>query len=190
MDIPTVPTDNLYKFMAIVGLLMIAGGIIFDQYFELELAKLDKTYSVARSENDRKFNQAVNAYAGIDNQLLTLIGAYKDKLKEAEVTPAKAAKDALLKAAANLQRQMNELNSRQEALREKQMEDLVAEDAKLGEKEVVVVFYKGRAQAVLVLAACFVVGGVALTITGFGLWYFRLQRPMDKQIAAARRKPS
>src|SRR6266513_1794967 len=40
MDIPTVPTDNLYKFMAIIGLLLVVVGIFLPLYFEFRYATL------------------------------------------------------------------------------------------------------------------------------------------------------
>jgi len=50
MDVPTIPTDNLYKFMAIVGLLMIAAAILIPQYYMLERFKAEIRYDATTSD--------------------------------------------------------------------------------------------------------------------------------------------
>ena len=52
--IPTVPTDNLYKFMAIVGLLMVAAGLVVPAYFDLEYIKIKTRYDVAELDWTRR----------------------------------------------------------------------------------------------------------------------------------------
>ena len=57
LDIPSLPTDSLYKFLALSGVLMAFGSIFF--YSKLRLAIRKKIYDV---ELDQAENEAIISY--------------------------------------------------------------------------------------------------------------------------------
>jgi len=150
MQIPSLPTDNLYKFLAIAGLVIIVLSVVgpWSRYEQLT----SKTIEVETQTSIYK--------KGIASVELAIM-----KLKE-EWKKAKSEKEREL-----LQSRLDEL---QRQIR--QLEIIIPEIA--GKKALHQRFMETTAIFV-VAGACGLVLGVVLSIVGFVLWYRRVQRYQD-----------
>ena len=122
LPLPSIPTDNLYKFVAIAGLVMILAGLIIPQ---LTIRKVDELVSTTEG-----------------------ILKYLENAKEAgRDLPHEKREDMI-----SLIRQNIELG--RSGIRQWKFESM--------------------------LASAIIVTGVIFAFLGFLLWYFRVQRHMDK----------
>lgn len=134
MDIPNLPTDNLYKFMALTGLLLMIGSFLI-VFFQAEKSR----------ELSREFDQSV----AIAKAHLETAKAAPTKMGESPEVAAETLEKAKIQMAKSEAIQ-NELK-------------LILDD-----KPTFLGFY--------------LVGeviGLILSISGFGLWYTRVQKYQD-----------
>jgi len=148
MDIPSLPTDNLYKFLAIAGVMLFGFSFAFPM---VQIDELDLKYAVWRSDLD---------LMGLEIQIAD------ESIKMAEGRKNLSSKEVL-----ELKR--NNQDNRRKLLQIKN---------KLRELDVIhqrIIFYRW-----------FFVGGIILgavmAFAGFGLWYYRIQRPLDIQLKKSR----
>jgi hypothetical protein len=182
MEIPTVPTDNLYKFMAIVGVLMIPGAIIFDQYFELQLLKLDTEVAISQSEYRAKLDKTfedIKTHAGELGRFADDYQTFVDGLHSA---PTKAEKLRWLEYVKKTKEQKDKAHA--EALAStQQLTDISIERNRFLGKELVVAFMKTRIFVVRWLAVSGALTGLVLAGLGFYWWYMRSQRFQDQELS-------
>ena len=146
------PTDNLYKFMAVFGLVIIVTSAVL-------LQKSADSYIDSSIESSYVFAKSVDASIADNHRRMALL----DRLGEA----AKANDTALFN---ELKFQLNSspLVSAQspEWKKQERMSDVLLQ----------------RAEQAISLGFVGVLLGAGLSIAGFRLWYLRVQRYLDQQL--------
>ncbi len=171
MEIPNAPTDSLYKFLALVGIfILVATPIIYqrlDAYSSDELRKeIDEFVRLkAETYNAQKLTQRV-------------------KGEEADVAAIYAQGVRSEKRAESLRKRFETLRADANQSRravDKAKWGLVKLRMDMGTGNYMTdrVTWYGRLEPFIILL------GLLTSISGFGLWYFRLQRYVD---AAVRRE--
>jgi hypothetical protein len=190
---PTLPTDNLYKFLALFGLVLVIFAFYFpDEKFARAIAQArdaDKSQKLAKIRIDRKKAESQNA--------MNRINATMEKLKESE----KLLRDS--EAALKAKRQSNALESEIQAVREqvqlhnekinKFWEEIGVGQARIAEftDEISTATVNAEANSDAVREAkweadlwsnvslvCEVIGGMMIT-GGFYAWYTKVQKHQD-----------
>ncbi len=153
MNIPLPPSDNLYKFIGISGLVLVVTGVIADA---IMMDELERTRSVgwsvldAKSEYAKGRLQQARAYSPIlSPDSSSESGKKTAAVADARVQEAKEQLDRVEKTGAELNEMFASIK------REK------------------------RWSRILSLA---LYGGTVLMLIGFALWYWMLQRHQDKLI--------
>jgi hypothetical protein len=189
MELPTVPTDNLYKFTAIVGLLMFAAGLLVPAYVELEYIKVKTRFDAVENDIDFRLN-IIKDEAEWNRSLHKIISDAREAginampnqtAKEREL--ALAADARAVKEAEAILAEGQRINGQLLALKHESVPQ--AEQAALTD-------YLNVLRHVLHwISGFFVVGGITLASLGFRLWFVRLQNPLDKLVASrkASRRP-
>lgn len=161
MNLPNLPTDNLYKFLTIFGLVIIIFAIVAD-YFLIE-SLYDRTIN---------FEKIINTNNQSSKELLANLTLVEQKLTLTEA--------ALKKGDMSFQEEeslVNALGENVNALYKKKAE---VENLKITDLEI------KRADMDIKTAKYFFpllsAIGVILAIFGFKLWYDRLQKYLDLEI--------
>lgn len=182
MDMPTVPTDNLYKFMAIVGLLMVAAGLLVPAYVELEYIKIKTRYDAAMQDYDRRF-KIMKDEAEWNSTLHKIISEAREAGIKAMPNQTAKEKQRALAADAKAAKEAEALTAEGKKILE-QIEALLHEMAPQAEQAALSDYLRLVRLVVRIVGVVFVIGGGILAAFGFRLWFVRLQRPLDKQVAA------
>jgi hypothetical protein len=158
----TPPTDNLYKFMAIAGVILMIGPwfIILPEY----RAVTARTYEVQRQ------HAALEGEIQRGEAAQTLAQKRADDL--AAKQPRTAAEDEELKQLA-----MTQSSSFAEVRAKTRQLGLHQEETSQLLDDVSLMMSVGAATSA---------AGVLLATAGFALWYFRLQRYEDRSVATGR----
>jgi hypothetical protein len=141
--LPSIPTDNLYKFLALSGLALFLTSVSFP------LALLN--------HNLEKADQLAQELAGISADI--------DFLKE-DVAIAKAQGESAEEA----------------TQRFRKSRELRRESAVFGEKIKGLHRLNAQTRWLPLLSALGATAGLAIAVTGFWLWYHRLQRLLDMSV--------
>ena len=136
MDIPQIPTDNLYKFLALFGIVIIAVFLILPPYFDHQIQL-----------------KAIQAQA------------------EANVVQEKIDNVHHLKMA-----KAPELDYVEET---RQIGDLLVEKVQVEGRKKETEFLLQQSERIMRAAKNGIFIGIAVSILGFLLWYFNLQRWQD-----------
>jgi len=164
----TPPTDNLYKFIAIAGMLLMAFSALYPLYYidskQEQLLKWD-------TEEKMKTLDLTTASENIPDltaEASLLNAKAKDLLKEGKID--EAAQDAL-QAHTLYQRNTAQLRDSSNAMQKQILEyGLQAKFLDIATRDVKTLFY-------FCIAGMFV--GLAMTLIGFDLWYYKVQRYQD-----------
>jgi hypothetical protein len=148
MELPSLPTDSLYKFVALAGLALMLFAATYPQakMLELQVAVADaEALSEKLDANLDNTEKKLARLEGIQNPHAAALEVVselnlKNRLDKAEVRRASTIVKAQLKA---------------------------------------MQYYLGLSIISLVV-------GTLMTIAGFGLWYVRIQKPLDRAIAKGR----
>jgi hypothetical protein len=163
MNLPNLPTDNLYKFLALFGLaLLISSNVI---YFLFADRLVDKAQTYLRDSSIVLYDQKMTRQDKTDIQI---------KLNELKI-----------------QLQSARVKEKQKILNDIQIEQTIinTDTTKLEgiSKTIIDINYSlnsewFKAQAAYVIWILYIgtYGGLSLSIVGFILWYIKLQRYQDK----------
>jgi hypothetical protein len=168
LPVPTLPTDNLYKFMALSGLAILIISLVFPmiriEETELKLVELETQTEVLRIETDDLTREMSGKTEKIQKEMVSL-------------DPEKLA---------NLSKKDIELLLNESKLH---LQDLENDRKRMNELKIKTVELKGRTKLVGALMEdlrsylIFLIVGGALGLLfcflGFGLWYKLVQRPSD-----------
>jgi seryl-tRNA synthetase len=216
---PTLPTDNLYKFIALFGLALFLFGSFFpDEKITRGVAQTqdaEKAFQLAKIRLQRKVSQIGGALKEVQNRL-TELGTERQALQDAEKTQETKRESLMeemkqqmkqqnltLKAAKEVEAQMEGLNPELQALGEKvrkhadevrkrseEVQGLQAREMELADEiEIEKVNVKAFTDSVDELnfqvniwfwqsLGCIVVGFVMM-LSGFQLWYKKIQVHQD-----------
>ncbi len=163
MDIPKLPTDNLYKFIAMSGLITLIISFLYPLYFEHEfvLKVLQNTTEAtkARVELDHlteDLNSLIRELASLDKDFK------RGKLKEYVI------------------------RVEQMAITEKEVKEkgrqIAIKNAEIQGKAEAIDYLKASTEMIKNYSIGFKIIGLSLAVFGFYLWYVKLQRYQDKQV--------
>ena len=155
MTIPSLPTDNLYKFLALAGLLLLVFALVYplDRLTELQLkqTKIDTEWQTLALEVSRLAEDSAGVRGEVDRL---------QKNPNANIQDTKGALDSI----ATISDRLHTLQIKQISLNGKGQEiKIVSGD----------IFFMRK-----LLVFGFLLGGI-LALIGFLGWYFRVQKPQD-----------
>ena len=175
MNFPKIPTDNLYKFLSIIGIIILLISMIpkylefkFNGDFikiECESEILDRKMEFFKSDVDLKKEE-------LGNDIFKMRDDYKEKNKTENVDNFNVFKDSLVNYIMGFQNEFDGLTAKNQELTFL----IIAHKYKLKEQ----LYYKGLIRYSKVLSFILIVFGVPLSSFGFFLWYKKLQVPIDK----------
>ena len=161
LPFPSLPTDNLYKFVAIAGLILCLASPVYYQlfYVDLLLKNIELRAEMTKMEKDTDDWQE-------DLEEL------KMELKLLEAS----------KNSPNVDRQVEQFRAAQREFRNKERAIVrsVIDRKKFGDS---VQVYNDRLTIVRVIAVTMFILGLCLLSGGARLWYMRVQKPQDKILA-------
>lgn len=180
MSIFTPPTDNLYKFMALSGIVLIIAFIVPLLFFhQTGMEYLEQVRGSKELEVQEKF---------VNQRLETL------KLRDKE---AKDEKQELQKRLAGLNPASNstEIDKLEVRIKEANREidsiadssyelslNLALKQAQVNSEETVSLNRRRDSRVAIVVGAIWVILGFFLSVFGFPLWYIKLQRHQDRVV--------
>jgi len=176
MEFPKIPTDNLYKFMALSGVVLVVASA-FPRYWQ---AKLEFELVRVQGEKWKATKKKDWAYADMDH-----LRTKTNKLKE-ETSKWKEARDLAAAEPQLIEKKRLEIRTDAyeikagitETKRLYRDSEIAAIEVKTKEKEI-----SQRLEVIRLLK--FVVAGgssagAILSVSGFLLWYHKLQKYQDK----------
>ena len=150
MYIPTIPTDNLYKFLALGGLLLVVTSVLFPFYQQTELSLKKNEVEVAFE----KLSLKVEALNSRNKSLL-----------DSEMNHGPPPKDI----------------DEKQKIRDREYKEQKVEVE--GKKRALIIFKEDLEFYLHYKIIGITVGGF-LSLIGFILWYFLVQRPIDIKLRA------
>jgi hypothetical protein len=178
----TIPTDNLYKFMAVSGLAFIVAGIVVPSSF-FRATRMESV-AVLRGSKELEVQEKFT------NQRLGTL-----KLREQEAIDRKNRLHQRLEgmnSASNstevdkLEGQIKEANREIESIADSSHElslNLALKRAQLNSEEMVSIDQRRDSWLFLGVGAIGVLLGIVVSSLGFGLWFKRLQQFQDREAA-------
>ena len=166
--LPQPPTDNLYKFMAIAGLVLLATSVYFPlvlaNRLEDQLSQNDESMNVLYADLKYLQSKVEQESRIITNSILMQNGKYTKSTNQLELLYSD---DELKKMAAeNLdllhQAQVSHARTKSNLLRES--------------------IIRAQLHRVMVVQWFFICSSLFLAISGFRLWYSRIQIYLDRDL--------
>jgi hypothetical protein len=180
MNLPSIPTDNLYKFMALSGILLVIAAFIPQHWYynlQIEYQELDGEANILMLKNEKLILEGKKIVR--EHEKLTREGGilFKELAKRTTKELGEMTKEydkILLETAEKAEKRANI-----------SYENKIAAERLLTLKKILVL-KRRRINLYMWIANINFSTGILLTIWGFGLWYFKLQKYQDKII----KKPS
>jgi len=165
MPIPSPPTDSLYKFAALSGILLVVGALYFPRQLAWELQSKVEELELQRATaiiDQRVLKRRADRVEKIvDTSIATQNGEFKPDAKRLWLTYSDVELKEMLR---NL-----DLAGRDIAVGAATIESLSKESLR----------YQVRADEVEIASNIGLALGVLLSASGFSLWYLRIQRHQD-----------
>jgi valyl-tRNA synthetase len=184
MNLITPPTDNLYKFIAITGLILILLSIILPFVKEEELSikmQQDKTSGEVLKAKGKYLHEQNERLQKSNEMLIESINKHikqiDDLLKLKKISSSEVLLQEVKDGTNELQ---NSLKKYDESINgiQSQLESVIEQK---GNTELLLYLAK-QLSTVKLISKIGIVLGLLLTIVGFWLWYTRLQVFQDKSI--------
>jgi hypothetical protein len=187
MGLDALPTDNLYQFLALAGLLLITVSVLGPwreaERLLREYAELMAKLAVLEAETDHALQEIDDIEKELEEAGLS-VHAMPDSQDQGDETPATPAMPEHV---------WTRLKSDVTRLRSLQL-DRVRARAELRAKKKLVDAMHDRAIIAGRWAKRAVVGGALISLLGFALWYVRIQRHQDellrRQVAVPESAPA
>lgn len=158
MNIPSVPTDNLYKFMALSGVFVLALSFFYEQYTYNNIH--ETSLGVLEQQNRVAINLS-------EIEAKVIMNSYEVDMLEAEDVENKGMDD-VTDMVAKLSGEIEAFKGLREAADVKN--DFLLESLKANTQ---------RAMALILVMR---LGGFILAASGFTFWYYKLQRHLDQSV--------
>lgn len=167
MNLPSIPTDNLYKFCAVTGVVLLLFGTtfpiqkIFDTQDDLDLARTESKIFMVQAAN-------------LSEELVSL--EYDVNSLEKDITEAKTNPDT-----ANfgfLRSSSSAAAIKLAAVKEKRHELAIFNMRQQGNLDHLKNLFQ-RLWLYVSAGAIFIISGLNLAFFGFSRWYYRVQKPAD-----------
>jgi hypothetical protein len=172
MNLPTFPTDNLYKFMAISGLFVCIFSLVYPwtRISEIRLKILEnntkvKILHIESNELNKERDRLTKDIEALDKTI--------DTTEEKRTLKSLNDKDI-----PNIKNKLVEINLKYAAIHEKSMQVLIKCEQIQGRTEQIDALMKDFKVAWIFLIVGSLVG-VNIAVTGFYRWYFFIQKPSD-----------
>ena len=172
MDISTLPTDNLYKFLAISGLLILTFSYVAPEYilFQLEIRKSD---AIASQQKIIIEGEAIE----LELERLSINRKIEEKLSNIKAKEASKIEGEFAEQLKILQSaQSSLLNQNQNVVEwRKKVRD---QEAQIGQINII-------SELILKYSLHATIGrllGLLITIFGFSMWYYKTQCHIDANI--------
>lgn len=175
MNMPNVPTDNLYKFLSISGLIILFFAIVLPQYaiFQLEMRLIDAKTNQEKFEIEREMVKTsidrVMLEQQVNDTVLMLSEVSGESSSKLEATKIKE----LLAEHERLAVEINKLN---------QLAMSQIDQSAINEKNKLML---SRIKSLSSLSVFMMLIGVLVTILGFSMWYYKTQRFLDSAISSS-----
>ena len=180
MTIPSLqpPTDNLYKFLAISGLLLFILSIVLPEWaiynIRMQIIATEAESSALQFEVSSLERQTTILESQVDSHLASQSSADAPTTRNAIDHHDKGlAKRQLVELTGNLRKKLLDIS-----VKNSQIEARVKTDK----------YMNSMIRRYLIVAVGASVIGFLLTVTGFHLWYFRLQRFLDHSVRSEAEK--
>lgn len=166
----TPPTDNLYKFIAITGLLFIFASVFYPTFLNIQIneriLESEKDSEIVTIEMTKLERESKDIERKIDDM--------QKQLKDFKQNPNKSSAkqlEANIKDTDQLQKQTKEFMNIATELQKKNIE--------IEYKNKLTKFYNDYLKSALNYAKVGIIIGMILTIFGFTFWLFRVQKYQD-----------
>lgn len=178
MNIPSLPTDNLYKFMALSGLLV----LILSAYYPLHLHREWENQNIDLQKELSISHQQVKVLDDSINQVTSQIKAFDPNFGITQGDKVKSFEQAkiLVLRGEKKYNSLKKLILTYEILERKKEKIIITNNAKINKQNLLIESLNEFDPFQLVL----IVIGVVLTMTGFFLWYHRSQKINDEILNA------
>ncbi len=156
MNLPNLPTDNLYKFLAITGLILILISVI---YPEMETHEIDRMLKETKTELN--ILKREEEYLNLERRLLL-----EDNQAQTNTRSIQKSED---------------INRRRLELERKLMEIEKKRIQMFGQIDQITLLIN-RLRLIFRFSTVGLILGIILTIAGFYFWYIKVQRYQDMMI--------
>lgn len=167
MNLPSIPTDNLYKFCAVSGIVLLLFGAtipvqkLFDTQDKLDQVKTEEKILSVQIANLREDFNRVNSDLGTLEKDTTAAEANPGAADLPSLRARSTAASTTLSAVKSQGRQLAIINVRQQGNLD-HLKHLIQ-----------------RLWLYVAAAAIFMLGGLELAFFGFRRWYYLVQKPTD-----------
>lgn len=163
------PTDSLYKFSAIAGLIVIGCSLYFPMKLsvelELETNEVSTSIAIAKAKNEHLSTKIAEVNEIIKNSILVHQGGYIKDLDKLQLNYSP-----------------DEVKLKLGELKEMLLETKIIAATTVGLYERSKILYS-QTKELITLAIVTFGTGLCLTVLGFLFWYIKIQVPLDHQIA-------
>lgn len=174
MNLPSLPTDNLYKFLAIGGVALIVAGLVLPYSFVRSNAERTRGALNVRTEQFSKFLDDTLSLAERREK------TYEDVLKDASEALSDADKDVAHMRVSAAKVRLNAVDKRDIVWDTRAKIEEQINKAFLAELEQTLLLTKWITQVAAVMANT----GFAFAAIGFPCWWWKVQRFHDRIIRA------
>ncbi len=166
----TPPTDNLYKFIAIAGLLFIFASIFYPTFLNIQIneriLESEKDIEIATIERT-KLERESNVIERKTNDIQKKVEGFKQNSSNVSAKQL----EADMKDLEQLQKQSKEVTDVATELQKRNIE--------IEYKNKITKFYNNYLESALNAAKVGMTIGLILTFLGFTLWFFKVQKHQD-----------
>lgn len=193
---PDIPTDNLYKFIAISGITLIALSFLPFYYgwnLDIEVTRLEGEVQILNKQKDwqlQDINDISERLSNVETQIAklsdeTVITIYEPRTglgaaqtRKVQVVHDHPGKKSELEDALRIRDKLNVENSENHL----RLREAMLSEARMNTELAVKEASQNKADSAQNLALGFLITGSVLTGLGFVLWLFRTQIPMDRAL--------
>lgn len=179
IDLVKPPTDNLYKFIALAGLVLVVLGLIYAPWLfyrstweTLKLAQLNAELNVHRKFAEERQKTLDERKRRLEVERDTL----KKRIAELVVND-KNNNPAASAEIDKLETRMRETNAATDALADAEHEKNLSLELKVAQAEhqrTVDVNERGNTRLIIVIGILLAIAGLGVSVLGFRLWYKRV----------------
>jgi hypothetical protein len=178
LNLPTPPTDNLYKFISIFGLVLAILGVFYTETKSLELSQ--EIYSLEREKN--VFNIEKSKIERKRNYLKDKIDDFNSR---ADIKSKPIVNDSviswtrIISGSKELMSESNNISTLIEELREVEIE-IEKKQVEINSKESIIELKINQDEKIFEIIDVLIPIGVILSFFGFVLWYDKSQKFQDE----------
>lgn len=182
MEILKPPTDNLYKFLALSGLLLSVFSIVYPAHLYMEIDKdmliLDRDIELLNI-GIRELNDKVKDFKSSDSEMEELLKKADEMVEKMVTNTSKQSITTAEESLAEVKKSIGMFMKEQKQfwkISGSHQKNL----AEIGYKLKLIKFYSNSAKLITGFAIIGLLLGLIMTVSGFTLWYCRSQKYQDQ----------